>query len=248
MDTSKQEIITRFLNHVKGKKPDTSSFNRRHAGAEGHWLELAMGIPPNSSNAADLFGYEMKNHTRNKTTFGDWSANNYLFKELEDFSRDDFLRIFGGFNDKKNRYSWSGKPCPKINKFNEFGQTLKITDEIDISALYSFSQDRRPDKGSIVPLRFQQEHLVLAKWDGDSLKQKLEKKFNQKGWFICIQDQGGKYSEIGFGPPFSYTDFLELVSKGIAYFDSGMYQGNERPYSMWRADNNFWHNLIVERY
>lgn len=31
-------------------------------------------------------------------------------------------------------------------------------------------------------------------------------------------------------------------------FDSGMYEGNPRPYSQWRANNNLWDSLIIESY
>ena len=46
----------------------------------------------------------------------------------------------------------------------------------------------------------------------------------------------------------NYDEWLELVKTGIVFFDSGMYQGNKRPYSQWRANNNFWNSLIEETY
>ena len=39
-----------------------------------------------------------------------------------------------------------------------------------------------------------------------------------------------------------------LVIQGIVFFDSGMYEGNPRPYSQWRANNNLWDSLIIESY
>ena len=47
---------------------------------------------------------------------------------------------------KGGRYSWSGSPCPKIGLYNDFGQTLVITNNKDIVALYSYSHDKRANK------------------------------------------------------------------------------------------------------
>ena len=248
MDEDKSKIIDLFHSEVKGKKPVIDTYNASHAGRGGHWLENQMGIQPNSSNLPDLFGYEMKSQTSSKTTFGDWSADRYLFSNKDGFTRDDFLISFGSFTEKKNRYSWSGSVCPKIGFYNDFGQILKVSADQNIVAEYSFSKDKRRDKSVIVPMRFQLENLTLAKWQGDTLRQKVEKKFNEKGWFICLKDEEGIYSELGFGPPLSYEDFLSFVLAGEIFFDSGMYQGNKRPYSMWRATNKFWYTLIAERY
>ena len=127
----KQKIVKLFNKNVKGKIPDSSASNARHDGKDGHWLEVQMGVAHNASNAPDLFGFEMKNATSSKTTFGDWSASYYIFKdEKYGIDREQFLMIFGAPNlAKQNRYSWSGKPIPKIDIYNSFGQILKV-DEI----------------------------------------------------------------------------------------------------------------------
>lgn len=46
----------------------------------------------------------------------------------------------------------------------------------------------------------------------------------------------------------TYENWINLVLKGIVFFDSGMYQGNKRPYSQWRAGNKFWDSLVVDSY
>ena len=108
-----KRIIELFMKNVYGKIPDTTGSNERHDGKEGHWLEKKMGVEPNASNTADLFGYEMKNDTMMKTTFGDWSPNYWIFRDSQyDMTREDFLRIFGKPNKHKGgRLSWSGKSC-----------------------------------------------------------------------------------------------------------------------------------------
>ncbi len=269
MDDNKMELINIFRRNVKGKTPDVSGRNIRHDGRKGHWLEEQFCIHANASNTADILGYELKNETTSKTTFGDWSANRYIFKHgpyvhlfrgTASYEKQDaFCSIFGKPNaQKNNRYSWSGSPVPKIGVYNDFGQILVIEENLDITARYSYNKDTRPDKSSIVPVELQVDDLELARWFGTHsptnsatdkcLKRKLEDKFNDKGWFTCKTDSSGKYYQICFGNPFNYLDWIDLVKRGIVFFDSGMYQGNKRPYSQWRANNTYWDSLIVERY
>lgn len=266
---AKDKIIQLFRDNVKGKRPDVSGTNVRHDGKAGHWLERQFGITANADNEADLWGYELKNQTTYKTTFGDWSANVYVFTDsryrrlfsgtTKAEKQNSFVRIFGKPNpDKGGRHSWSGSPCPKISGYNDFGQILIIEPNKDIVALYSYSKDRRANKAAIVPAQLQQENLVLARWYGEispssnrmdkCLKTKLEDKFNDKGWFTCKMNEDGVYYKICFGSPMDYDAWLGLVQEGIVFFDSGMYEGNVRPYSMWRANNDFWNSLIVDEY
>lgn len=266
--SDKEKIIELFYNNVKGKSVCLDGLNPEHDGNKGHWLETQFGIVHNSYNEADLYGYELKNQTDSKTTFGDWSANEYIYNNPLYFSifnekrtierRDHFLKIFGKPNaEKNNRYSWSGEPCPKINYYNKFGQILKIDENNDIIVVYSYSNDMRENKNEIIPDILKQEKLVLAKWYGNStpdgkrgkcLKKKVEDKFNDKGWFTCKMNGDGIYTEICFGNPINYDNWIELVKKGVVYFDSGMHELNPRPYSQWRADNNLWNSLIIEKY
>ncbi|WCG06110.1 LlaMI family restriction endonuclease (plasmid) [Vagococcus lutrae] len=269
MNPNKEKIITIFREKVKGKVPDVTGRNERHDGRGGHWLEEQFGILANATNGADFLGYELKNETTSKTTFGDWSANRYIFKQgpyVQHFSgntmpekQDSFCAIFGKPNPKKDgRYSWSGSPVPKIGEYNDFGQILVIEDNLDIVAKYSYSRDLRPDKASIVPNPLQQEDLILCHWYGTispttnradkCLREKLENKFNDLGWFTCKKAVDGSYEKICFGEPMIYENWIKLVNDGVVFFDSGMYQGNKRPYSQWRANNSYWDSLITEEY
>lgn len=269
MNDDQKRIIDLFRRNVKGRKPDLSGRNSGHDGRRGHWLEEQFGIRHNADNAADLLGYELKNETSSRTTFGDWSANKYVFNDADYRSvfsgrkavsrRDRFMRIFGHPSPDGGRYSWSGKPCPKISGFNGFGEVLRIdgSHNRDILAVYDFLHDERPDKGEVVPTEFQQGEVVLARWYGDAtppsasgkcLRAKVEDKFDQSGWFTCKTGPDGAYSEICFGRPMDYDAFLELVRTGEAFFDSGMHEGNPRPYQQWRMNNSGWDRLIVERY
>jgi len=161
---NKQKIIELFNNNVRGKKADTSKSNQRHDGKEGHWLETQMGIAHNGDNEADLLGYEMKNQTTSgKITFGDWSADEYIYlhgrgenktnsiNSNYSLTRDDFLRIFGKPNPlKNNRLSWSGIPCPTYyGDTSKFGQYLTMDNDNNILIIYYFSKDQREDKEKI---------------------------------------------------------------------------------------------------
>ena len=246
----KRKIVRLFNKNVKGKIPDISTSNKRHDGKDGHWLETQMGVAHNADNAPDLYGFEMKNDTSSKTTFGDWSASYYIFKDEEyGINRDQVLEIFGAPNLKKGeRYSWSGKPSPKINVFNSFGQILKVDDQDNIFAVYSYREDTRPDKDKIVPKNMQKNILVIAEWSAEMMKERVEKKFNKLGWFKCLKDETGAYSKIVFGAPISFKSWIDGVRKGHIFFDSGMYQGNVRPYSQWRANNKYWDSLVTDTY
>ena len=263
MDTNKKIIIEKFNNNVKGKRPNITNKNQRHDGKEGHWLETQMEIIHNANNAPDLLGYEMKNQTTSgKITFGDWSADEYIFlhgrgsnqinsiNKNYQISRDDFLKIFGKPNPlKNNRLSWSGTPCPShYGDTTTFGQSLTMDSNENIIITYNFYNDQRPDKLNIIPTNMQVDNLIIAKWNSHSLKIKLERKFNQNGWFTCIKDSNGVYKNISFGKPINYNSWIQLFKDRIVFFDSGMYQGNKRPYSQWRATTEFWHSLITDTY
>lgn len=250
MYADKERIIALFNKNVRGKKSDTTAANIKHAGREGHWLEEQMGIARNASNTPDLLGYEMKNNTSTKTTFGDWSADYYIFRDNNfDITRDTFLQIFGKPNEEKgNRYSWSGQPTPKIGKYNFFGQRLFVDDMDNIIAVYNYEKDLRPNKSTIVPDSMKQINLILAKWNADSIKTKLEKKFNKEGWFKCLKNADGVYDRIVFGDPITFSNWIRAVKEGVVFFDSGMYYGNARNYSQWRANNAYWEKLVTSTY
>ena len=80
------------------------------------------------------------------------------------------------------------------------------------------------------------------------LKEKLEDKFNNLGWFTCKKGDDGSYQQICFGKSIDYDTWIELVRQGVVFFDSGMYQGNSRSYSVWRANNSYWDSLITKCY
>lgn len=250
MDKGKRKIIDLFNKKVRGKSSNTSKANQNHDGKDGHWLETQMNIPHNRENAPDIYGFEMKNHTSIKTTFGDWSPDYSLFKrKVNLLTRDAFLQIFGAPNiNHDNRYSWSGKPCPKIGKFNNFGQKLEIDKQNNILVIYSYKNDKRSNKGKIIPLKFQKNHIIIASWSAELMKRRVEKKFNNLGWFKCVKNEKGIYVKIVFGDPINFNNWIDGVKKGLIFFDSGMYQGNKRPYSQWRANNSYWDNLITSTY
>jgi len=248
MDENKEEIISLFRAKVLGKRPQR--VEGEADGAQGHWLERQFGITPNADNAPDLLGYELKNDTKGKTTFGDWQATVYIFdSESGSCTRSEFLRLFGAPNPEKNgRYSWSGKPSPNIKRWNDFGQRLLVDEIGGVYAVYCFAKDIRPNKETLIPQRYKSGLVTLAYWDPDRLRDLVERKFNVKGWFKCLKDDAGAYVEIAFGSPIDFQVFSAGVRSGDIYLDSGMYEGNPRPYQQWRADNSFWFSLIVDRH
>ena len=245
------KIIKLFRKNVYGKKPDTAASNQGHDGKGGHWLERQMGITANANNQPDLFGYEMKNNTTSKTTFGDWSASYRIFRDKEaNLTQVEFVRIFGRPNpDKNGRYSWSGDPVPKINRASPYnGSVMLIDNEQNISIIYNYSGDPRLDKASVVPPRFQKDNLILMRWTKEELEKKLLNKFGQHGWFKCSKNKNGEYSEISFGAPMTYENWIERIKEGIVIFDSAMREDSNKPYASWRASNKYWNSLITHTY
>jgi len=255
MKFGKAEIISRFTQHIKHKPISLSSYQSSHDGKEGHWLEKGMGVSHNSKTEPDLLGYEMKKESR-KISFGDFSACYYLFKSGK-INKDQFLSYFGESNPSKNgRYSWSGKCFPTYGKWNDCGQTI-VLENGDICIYYLYERDKRERKCHFPEFikninNTENKGILLAKWSHEKLKEKIEKKFNQKGFFICkkSKDKGKDktYNKICFGKPFSYDFFISSFQTNQIFIDSGMYQGNRRNYSHFRSSQSFWNTLINEEY
>lgn len=238
------EIVDIFRNKIKGRREPIRQPGDPD-GAIGHWLETQFGLTANGYNAPDFKGFELKKDTRDKTTFGDWSADRYLFSTgVGACSRDDFLEIFGSPN-PDGRFSWSGSCFPKVGFTNSFGQRIHVTNDGNVVATYDYAQDSRQNKDQIVPLAFRNGLIPLAYWTAENLRRKVEDKFNVFGWFSVRKNNQGFYDAIVFGDPIDFNFWISQVREGTIYLDSGMYQGNPRPYQNWRASNTLWDSLIV---
>jgi len=250
----KEQIISLFNQHIRGKEIFTITQNIKHCGKEGHELERLMGITRNSKNEPDLFGYEMKKDSK-QITLGDFSASEYIYTKPtkrtntwieESISRNEFIQYFGNPNPlKNNRYSWSGKCVPTYYDWNSNGQTLLVSENNDIVIYYSYSKDTRNIKINY-PKILKQDNLVIAIWKAEKMMSHINNKFNQKGFFIC-KKINNKYEKICFGKPFHFDYFIECIKNKKIIFDSGMYQGNTRNYSHFRG-TSFWDELITEEY
>lgn len=250
----KSLIEERFETFVKGLRPDLSLFNSLHDGAEGDWLTKKMGLTVNGKNEPDFLGFEMKKDSR-KTSFGDWAPDIALYKSrglgiAPELPRVEFLKIFGTPKvhrepRKNGRYSWSGEVFPTVKGVNKFGQVMRVERTGDISATYRYEMDKRQGRDKLIPTQYRRGEIILAKWTNEKLKSRLERKFNQLGWFKCIKDSSGCYSHLQFGKPINYENFLSLVVSGDIFCDCGMYDGNSRPYMTWRASHRVW-DLLTE--
>ena len=276
----RKKIVDIFMTNVNGRKADTTSSDPKHAGKEGHWLEKQMGVAPNASNEPDLMGYEMKTET-SPITVGSFDPNYWIFRDEKRFpnlvgkkgkektnlrkkNQNDFLNYFGKPNkDKNDRMSWSGSPIPKIGKIHSFGMKITISEDRTCQIFYSFSDDKRENKKSIIPERFQTGQIEIARWDASneesimvnwnsrgkkSIREKWNEKWNRNGWFICRKGKDKKYNSIVFGRPQKFEFFVTHFKTGEIYFDSGMHYGNPRNYCQWRTSKKTFDKLIVETY
>ena len=154
---------------------------------------------------------------------------------------------------KNGYYSWSGKPSPYrvTDGFNEYGQAIVINSDDSVSVTYSYSKDRRENKSKVVPKKFQTENLKLFGWSADWLKNKVENKFNQHGWFKC-NTKNEKFYEIIFGDRITLSKFLSWVKNGEVILDTRLKEtrpdNTDRYGMMWRAPINFWKSKSTFRY
>ncbi|WP_029608869.1 LlaMI family restriction endonuclease [Mycoplasma simbae] len=266
-------IMDLFRRKIKGRKPETLWYKYGHTGRRGHWLELMFGININGLSKPDMFGYELKIESEYITSFGDWSPNYYIYNQPQYkhiFDKDDqianrniFLYMFARKNQTiPGRYSWTGESAPKIDRWNTFGQKLFVAKNKDISIIYDFQQDQRPNKELKVPNEFRNGEIVLAKWygrrlpiyknsvyHGRSLKDRVEGKFGVEGFCIAKTNKHGYFNSMKFGPAITYEHFVSQVEKGIVFFSCGMNNQNHRSYCHWQARNDqFWDKLATEEY
>ena len=245
------DIIKLFfeLVYMKPIPKNTTS----HDGNEGQWLEKQFGLKCNSKCQPDLFGFEMKKNS-DKITLGDWSASEYIWSKKREYinsfnkwdssfklTRVQFFQYFGQANpEKHNRLSYSGLCVPKYGTYNSSGQCLEFNDD-GLCIFYDNTKDQRKKD---IPDFLQGEKRLIMFWKSEKLKDHVEKKFNQKGFFICNKIDC-LYKTISFGHPFNYEHFVENIKNKHIIFDSGMYNGNSRNYSHFRATKtSFWNSLI----
>jgi hypothetical protein len=162
-------------------------------------------------------------------------------------TRNEFIEYFGNCNNNKNgRYSWSGKCIPKYGEYNECGQKLYVNKNDDICIYYRHKKDLREHEKEYDFLRHGKILIVI--WKKEKMKQKINNKFNVKGFFIC-KKENNVYTKICFGKPFDYKYFIKNIKNKHIIFDSGMYCGNSRNYSQFRCyQSNFWNSLIYEEF
>ena len=132
------------------------------------------------------------------------------------------LIVQGCSPDKNNRISWSGKVCGKYhNQMRASGQLLYVDENKDISIFYDYEYDQREYKSDVVPTKFRDRDLLIAKWIGykknnhykkTSLEEKVNKKFNQNGFFKCLMENG-VYSKIVFGEPINFDNWISVGLK-----------------------------------
>jgi hypothetical protein len=255
---SDEKEIKQEIKDIFDKKLRNKSFKeiKKHYGSEGEWIEKQFKIDTNSNTDSDFNGFEIKKKA-NKISFGDWSADEYIFKSKDvlnkvnnsiDFTKEDFLKIFGHYNKSKERYSWSGEVCPsKHNVWTNSGQCLTTNNNNDLFIIYSYSKDKRNNDNvpeNIKELKF----IILAYWNIESLDNKISKKFNNLGTVIINKNKEGNYNSLYFCSRIDTELFMQKIKKQIIIFDSGMYAGNSRNYSHFRAGFEFWKSIMIEKY
>lgn len=112
-----------------------------------------------------------------------------------------------------------------------------FNDNLDLCVYYSFENDKREEKKTFP--KFIQNEILIAIWIKTKLETNINKKFNKKGFFICVKTND-TYEKICFGKPFDFNYFVENIKNKNIIFDSGMYRGNTRNYSHFRSNANLY--------
>lgn len=249
--TTLEQLKKLFDKNLKGK---IYNVNNNFHGSEGHFVEKCLGIENNSKNEPDYKGWEIKLKSK-KINFGDWNASGYLFKQDKymklfnnipiNINRDDFMKFFGTYNIIKNRWAWSGKCIPKINTWNYNGTIMIIDKYSNIYILYSNEKDKR--QINLPKLIIKQKFIILQYWKNEKIQKYIENKFNKNG-FILFEKENNIYKNMLIGKNIDMKLFIYLLKNKEIIFDSGMYQGNSRHYSKFRASDKLFSKLIIEKY
>jgi len=151
---ARKKIIEIYKKKVHGEKPDTSKMTTGHDGKKGHWLEDVMGSKRDASNKPDLFGCEMKTGG-NKTTFGDWGPDYFIFRDQEKF-----LNLIGETGKKKQKLQKNNKDKIFLKAFGMWRDVgddpheykldgeIKTWQSIGKDGYYSWSGTPSPNKVS----------------------------------------------------------------------------------------------------
>ena len=234
-ENHKENIQETFNNNLKGNKLGTPIKKAtKHCGKEGHWVEELMGSTHDSKNEPDLFGsIELKVGTKRVTTLGDWSPNVgekwWQSEETKLF----FFQKFGIFNPKKSRWSWTN--LIKYEVYNKCGQKLAINNDgvfVVYNRLYDTFYENRPLKSSY-------DVCTIVGWKHDYFEMRFSNKFSKGGVVICKKNDDGYFDKLVFTDPRLYVDFLRGLKSLDVFLSPGTYQGNPRPYMMWRCFNKW---------
>ena len=246
-EVGKQQIKKLFDDNVRGVPICLDGQNAGHSGKEGHRLETLMGIKHNSKNEPDFLGWEMKTGDK-VTTFVDKAPDTFYVDGIAIPSgqfkhKQEFFEKYA-FPKNTNVPTMGGWPfISSQNQYNHGGQGLRADANNNLYVIYNYEHDKRENKDE---LNLNKTPHPIMRWNADSLKNAIEKKFNVKGFFKC-RKQNNAYVELCFGKPITFDTWIDELKKGIIYHD-----GYSKPKGRWRhvfrAKNAFWDSLITEVY
>jgi len=207
-----------------------------------------MGIKPNSKNCPDIYGFEQKKDS-SKITFIDKQTDEKYYKGLSLGKRpkkelkEKYWKTFERSNSTPNKIGgW------KLNKWDNDGQCLKLDCEYNILIVYNYMKDKRIDKKTRVDEYYKntKDH-VIGIWKSHTLKECIERKFNQNGFYICSKNKLGEYDKICFGQKITFDYWIQEFKRGNIYYD-GYSSLNGRWRGMFRASKKWWRQIITAEY
>lgn len=142
------------------------------------------------------------------------------------------------FNHVKNRYSWA---CGvKYKEYNKLGQKLITDENNNVYIIYNKKYDKNYESRELKDDYNKTEDKKIVGWSKALLENNVNNKFGINGYFRCERNKKGEYTNIVFGKPLYFDEWISELKNNNIYFDSGTKMGERRPYMTWRANNKWW--------
>jgi hypothetical protein len=241
------EDLKHLFGSIRGKMPVAKISIKGHCGNRGYEIEKAFGIAPNSRLEADLHGIEIKDASGGnfkRITCSDLfptekigiTKNPKHVPSADDlgvsrFTRLDFIKAFGMFNEKTNRLSWAGSAAPSkaSNKtYTATGQKIVVDSDKNVRIIYNLNYDFRENKYEVLPPNiingFLEGDVTIFFWPRAKFEKMFQKFCGDGVLLIYTSKRKGTYSHMILYKPLTKKILWKYFRKGLLFFDSGNHE------------------------
>lgn len=197
-----QEYTTKLLSQLasvvarplKGCRLDKNGRTLPFTGTQvcGYTLEHALGISPNSSKDGDLYGIELKTHTRPKSTLFTPEPDFGLYTE----NFECFMRTYGYETKGGKEFRVTGIHRANI-RCSRSGLTLKVQEYRIADPFDSKSDWLRDDNGNRIPFPYDATRSLTSKMDAVEVVLVDDSGYIAAGWSLerLMNNWGAKHNK-----------------------------------------------------